>query len=85
MKLFVYGFLPSTRLSEAKACLTHCVLSTELCIWQMLKNIASHISLNGMAAAPSLIPQASKSREGRQEVMDLSYLFHSQHVNDLVK
>lgn len=30
-------------------------------------------------------PTASKSREGRQEVMDLSYLFHSQHVNDLVK
>lgn len=42
-----------------------------------------------MAAAPGLIPQASKSQNGRQEVMyeswDLSYLFHSQHVNDLVK
>ena len=51
----------------------------------MLKNIASQMALNGMAAAPGLIPEASKSREWGQEVMALSYLFHSQHVNDLVK
>lgn len=35
----------------------------------MLKNIASWIALNGMAAAPGLIPQSSKSLHGRQEVM----------------
>ena len=65
-KLFVYGSSPSTRLSETQACLnSFCVLSTELCTWQMLKNIASQIALNGMPAAPSLIPQASKSRKER--------------------
>ena len=61
MKLFVYGFLPASRGTGVSHSL--CVLSTQLCIWQMLKNIASQMALNGMAAAPGLIPEASKSWE----------------------
>lgn len=61
MKLFVYGFLPASRGTGMSHSL--CVLSIQLCMWQMLKNIASQMALNGMAAAPGLIPEASKSRE----------------------
>lgn len=58
----LYGVLPSTRLPIDRANLTHlCVLSRELNIKQITKNLAFKVALIGTAAAPHLIPWVSQA------------------------